>query len=41
VAHVVLASRARLELPGLDWPLIDAIEDALGLRERDPDAGHA
>jgi mRNA interferase RelE/StbE len=24
----------------LDWPLIDAIEDALGLLERDPRAGH-
>jgi mRNA interferase RelE/StbE len=25
----------------LDWPLIDAIEDALGLLERDPFAGYA
>lgn len=25
----------------LDWPLIDAIEDALGLLERDPHVGHA
>lgn len=25
----------------MDWPLIDAIEDALGLLERDPRAGHA
>lgn len=25
----------------LDWPLIDAIEDALGLLEREPDSGHA
>ena len=24
----------------LDWPLIDAIEDAPGLLERDPRAGH-
>jgi mRNA interferase RelE/StbE len=40
VARVVLARRARLELLGLDWPLIDAIEDALGLLERDPRAGH-
>jgi mRNA interferase RelE/StbE len=24
----------------LDWPLIDAVEDALGLLERDPLAGH-
>jgi len=25
----------------LDWPLIDAIEGALGLLERDPNAGHS
>ena len=24
----------------LDWPLIDAIEDALGQLEREPTAGH-
>jgi mRNA interferase RelE/StbE len=41
VARVVLARRARRELLALDWPLIDAIEDALGLLERDPTAGHA
>jgi mRNA interferase RelE/StbE len=41
VARVVLARRAGLELLGLDWPLIDAIEDALGLLEREPHAGHA
>jgi mRNA interferase RelE/StbE len=41
VARVVLARRARQELLDLDWPLIDAIEDALGLLERDPHAGHA
>jgi len=41
VARVVLARRARGELLELDWPLIDAIEDALGLLERDPHAGHA
>jgi len=40
VARVVLARRARLELLDLDWPLIDAVEDALGLLERDPQAGH-
>jgi mRNA interferase RelE/StbE len=40
VARVVLARRARLELLGLGWPLIDAIEDALGLLEREPAAGH-
>jgi mRNA interferase RelE/StbE len=41
VARVVLARRARGELLELDWPLIDAIQDALGLLERDPLAGHA
>jgi len=40
VARVVLARRAREELLALDWPLIDAIEDALGLLERGPRAGH-
>jgi mRNA interferase RelE/StbE len=40
VARVVLARRARLELLTLDWPLIDAIEDALGLLGRDPHAGY-
>ena len=41
MARVVLARRARRELFDLDWSLIDAIEDALGLLERDPHAGHA
>jgi mRNA interferase RelE/StbE len=41
VAKVVLARRARQELLDLDWPLIDAVEDALGLLERDPHIGHA
>ena len=41
MARLVLARRARLELLALDWPLIDAIEDALGLLEREPHAGHA
>jgi mRNA-degrading endonuclease RelE of RelBE toxin-antitoxin system len=40
VARVVLARRARLELLALDWPPIDAIEDALGQLERDARAGH-
>jgi mRNA interferase RelE/StbE len=40
VARVVLARRARADLLGLDWPLIDAIEDALGQLEREPTAGH-
>jgi mRNA interferase RelE/StbE len=41
VANVVLARRVRQELLKLDWPLIDAVEDALGLLEREPDSGHA
>ncbi len=40
MARVVLARRARLELLDLGWPLIDAVEDALGSLERDPPAGH-
>jgi mRNA interferase RelE/StbE len=40
LARVVLARRARVELLGFDWPLIDAVEDALGLLERDPGVGH-
>jgi mRNA-degrading endonuclease RelE of RelBE toxin-antitoxin system len=40
VARVVLAHRVRAELLTLGWPLIDAVEDALGLLEREPDAGH-
>jgi len=41
VARVVLARRARSELLELNWPLIEAIQDALGLLERDPLVGHA
>jgi len=41
VARVVIARRARASLFELDWPVIDAIEDALGLLERDPRAGYA
>ena len=40
MARVVLARRVRQELLALDWPLIDAIEEALGLLEREPEAGH-
>ena len=40
MATVVLARSARQQLLDLDWPLIDAAEDALGLLERDPYAGH-
>jgi mRNA interferase RelE/StbE len=41
LARLVLARRARRELLELNWPLIDAIADALGLLEREPQAGHA
>lgn len=41
MAKVALARRVRQELLDLDWPLIDAVEDALGLLEREPDSGHA
>jgi mRNA interferase RelE/StbE len=41
LARLVVARRARRELLELNWPLIDAIEDALGLLEREPQAGHA
>lgn len=40
MAKVVLARRARGELLKLDWPLIDAVSDALSLLEREPHAGH-
>jgi mRNA interferase RelE/StbE len=41
VARVVLARRARQALLALEWSLTDAIEDALGELERDPQLGHA
>ena len=41
MAKLVLARRARLDLLDLGWPLIDAIEDALGLLERELFAGKA
>jgi mRNA interferase RelE/StbE len=41
VARVVLARRARRELLELGWPLMDAVEEALCLLGREPEAGHA
>lgn len=41
MARLVLARRARRDLLKLGWPLIDAIEDALDMLERDPFAGYA
>lgn len=40
MARVVLARGARSQLLELDWPLIDAIENALALLEREPTSGH-
>jgi mRNA interferase RelE/StbE len=40
VARVVLARRAHRELIELGWPLIDAVEDALGVLEREPLTGY-
>jgi mRNA interferase RelE/StbE len=40
VTAVVLARSARQHLLELDRPLIDAVEDAMGLPEREPHAGH-
>jgi mRNA-degrading endonuclease RelE of RelBE toxin-antitoxin system len=40
VARLVLARRARAELLALDWPLIDAVEEALALLARAPHAGY-
>ena len=40
MARVVLARRARAELLQLDWPLFDAVEQALELLAHDPHAGY-
>jgi mRNA interferase RelE/StbE len=40
LARIVLVRAARLALLDLDWPLIDAVEDAIGLLEREPEAGY-
>ena len=40
MARVVLARSARAQLLELDWPLVDAVEHALGMLERKPSAGH-
>ena len=41
MSRVELARRARREVLDLGWPLSDAVIEALGLLEREPDAGHA
>jgi mRNA interferase RelE/StbE len=40
VSRVELVRRARKEVVDLDWPLSDAVVEALGLLEREPEAGH-
>jgi len=40
LARLVLARRARRDLLELGWPLIDAIEETLGLLKREPFAGY-
>lgn len=39
MSRVELARRARKEIIDLDWPLSDAVVEALGLLEREPKAG--
>lgn len=40
MSRVELARRARRDIIELDWPLSDAVVEALGLLEREPDAGN-
>ncbi len=40
MGRVVLARRVRSQILALDWPMIDAVEEALALLERDPAAGY-
>ncbi|MHB1928414.1 MAG: type II toxin-antitoxin system RelE family toxin [Acidimicrobiales bacterium] len=40
MSRVELVRRARKEIVDLDWPLSDAVVEALSLLERDPEAGH-
>ena len=40
MTRVVLARAARAALLELDWPLIDAVDEALGLLEREPTSGY-
>jgi mRNA-degrading endonuclease RelE of RelBE toxin-antitoxin system len=41
MAKAVLSRRARLDLLGLEWPVADAVVEALRFLEREPRAGHA
>lgn len=40
MSRVYLARRARKEIADLDWPLSDAVVEALGFVGREPEAGH-
>ncbi|MDA8296214.1 MAG: type II toxin-antitoxin system RelE/ParE family toxin [Actinomycetota bacterium] len=40
MSRVELARRARRDIVELDWPRSDAVVEALGLLEREPEAGH-
>ncbi|MHB1446669.1 MAG: type II toxin-antitoxin system RelE family toxin [Acidimicrobiales bacterium] len=40
MSRVELARRARKEITDFEWPLSDAVVEALGLLEREPEAGH-
>jgi mRNA interferase RelE/StbE len=40
MTRVVLVRAAHTALLELDWPLVDAVDDALGLLEREPDSGY-
>ena len=40
MSRVELARRAQREIVDLDWPLSDAVVEALGLLEREPEVGH-
>lgn len=41
MARIVLARRARADVFALEQLIAEAVTDALGLLERDPEAGHA
>ncbi|MDQ6782276.1 MAG: type II toxin-antitoxin system RelE/ParE family toxin [Actinomycetota bacterium] len=41
MSRVELVRRARKEVLDLDWPLSDAVIEALGILDREPEAGHA
>ncbi len=40
MARIVLARLVRSQVLALDWPLIDAVDQALALLQRDPNAGY-